>query len=84
MTEVSGPVLGDFALFLGLPSLRQMAQVPIAPFAADIQAVLQEPVVVQPGAQLEAPAVQPTALQDDGPHPPPGGLPRCKKFFFVL
>ena len=41
--KVSRPVLGDFVLFLSLPSPRDMAQVPIAPLAADIQAVIQEP-----------------------------------------
>ena len=55
--QISRPVLGDFALFLSLPSLRHMAQVPIAPLAADIQAVLQEP-LVQPDAQPDAQAVQ--------------------------
>ena len=64
-------MLGDFALFLSLPSLRHMAQVPIAPLAADIQAVLQDP-PTQPDAQPDAPAVQPVALQADGPQPPPG------------
>ena len=64
-------MLGDFALFLSLPSLRHMAQVPIAPLAADIQAVLQDP-PAQPDAQPDAPAVQPVALQADGPQPPPG------------
>ena len=48
-----------------------MAQVPIAPLAAKIQAVLQES-PVQSDAQPEAPAVQPAALQADGPQPPPG------------
>ena len=48
-----------------------MAQVSIAPLAADIQAVLQEP-PIQPDVQPDAPAVQPTALQADGPQPPPG------------
>ena len=48
-----------------------MAQVPIAPLAADIQAVLQDP-PAQPDAQPDAPAVQPVALQADGPQPPPG------------
>ena len=64
-------MLGDFALFLSLPSLRHMAQVPIAPLAADIQAVLQDP-PAQPDAQPDAPAVQPAALQADVPQPPPG------------
>ena len=64
-------MLGDFALFLSLPSLRHMAQVPIAPLAADIQAVLQDP-PAQPDAQPDAPAVQPVALQADGPQPLPG------------
>ena len=54
-------MLGDFALFLSLPSLRHMAQVPIAPLAADIQAVLQDP-PAQPDASRQA----------DGPQPPPG------------
>jgi len=58
-------VLGDFALFLSLPSLRHMAQVPIAPLAADIQAVLQDP-PAQPDALPDAPAVQPVTLQADG------------------
>ena len=49
-------MLGDFALLLSLPSVRHMAQVLIAPLAADIQAVLHKP-VVQPHAQSEAPAV---------------------------
>ena len=60
-----------------------MAQVPIAPLAADIQAVLQDPPAqpdAQPDAkkkkknkkQPDAPAVQPVALQADGPQPPPG------------
>ncbi|XP_029187612.2 uncharacterized protein LOC114955032 [Acropora millepora] len=49
-----------------------MAQIPVAPLAADIQAVLQE-LLVQPDAHPEAPAVQPAALQADGPQPPPGG-----------
>ncbi|XP_068702494.1 uncharacterized protein [Montipora foliosa] len=48
-----------------------MAQVPIAPLAADIQAVLRDP-PPQPDAQPDAPAVQPVALQADGPQPPPG------------
>ncbi|KAK2555891.1 Protein LIGHT-DEPENDENT SHORT HYPOCOTYLS 5 [Acropora cervicornis] len=48
-----------------------MAQVPIAPLAADIQAVLQDP-PAQPDAQPDAPAVQPAALQADVPQPPPG------------
>ena len=64
-------MLGDFALFLSLPSLRHMAQVPMAPLAADIQAVLQDP-PAQPDAQPDAPAVQPVALQADGPQPLPG------------
>ena len=64
-------MLGDFALFLSLPSLRHMAQVPIAPLAADIQAVLQDP-PPQPDAQSDAPAVQAVALQADGPQPLPG------------
>ena len=63
-------MLGDFALFLSPPSLRHMAQVPIAPLAADIQAVLQDP-PAQPDAQPDAPAVQPVALQADGLQPPP-------------
>ena len=70
--KVSRAVLGDFALFLSLPSLRHMTQVPIAPLEADIQAILQEP-VVQPDAQPEVPAVQPAALQVNDPQPPPGG-----------
>ena len=69
--KVSRPVLEDFALFLSLPSLRHMAQVPIAPLAADIQAMLQEP-VVQADAQPEVPAVLPAALQADAPQPPSG------------
>ena len=76
MFKVSRPVIGDFALFLSLPLLRHMAQVPIAPLAADIQAVLQEP-VVQLKVQPEAPTVQPAALQVDayGLQPPPVGQP---------
>ena len=38
--KVSRSVLGDFALLLSLPSLRHMAQVPIAPLRADIQVVI--------------------------------------------
>ena len=49
-----------------------MAQVPIAPLAADIQAVLQEP-PVQPDTQPEALADQHAALQANDPQPPPGG-----------
>ena len=64
-------MLGDFALSLSLPSLRHMAQVPIAPLVADIRTVLQDP-PAQPDAQPDAPAVQPVALQADGPQPPPG------------
>ena len=55
-----------------LPSLRHVAQIPIAPLGADSQAVIQE-LFVQTDAQPEAPAVQPAALQVDGPQPPPGG-----------
>ena len=55
-----------------LPSLRHLAQIPIAPLGADSQAVIQE-LFVQTDAQPEAPAVQPPALQVDGPQPPPGG-----------
>ena len=55
-------MLGDFALFLSLPSLRHMAQVPIAPLAADVRTVLQDP-PAQPDAQPDAPAVQPVAFQ---------------------
>ena len=50
-----------------------MAQVPIAPIAADIQADIKEPFVQPNNAQPEALAVQPAALQTDGPQPPPGG-----------
>ena len=64
-------MLGDFALFLSLPPLRHMAQVPIEPLAEDIRTVLQDP-PAQPDAQPDAPAVQPLALQADGPQPPPG------------
>ena len=64
-------MLGDFALFLSLPSLRHMAQVPIAPLAAYIQAVLQDP-PAQPDAQPDALAFQPVALQADGPQSPSG------------
>ena len=35
--------LGDFSFSLLLPSLRHVAQVPVAPLAPDIQVVLQEP-----------------------------------------
>ena len=41
--KVSRSGLGDFAFSLPLPSLRHVAQVPVAPLAPDIQAVLQEP-----------------------------------------
>ena len=69
--KVSRPVLGDFALLLSLPSLRHMAQVPIAPLGADIQAVILE-LFVQTDAQPEALAVQPAASRADEPQPPPG------------
>ena len=39
-----------------------MAQVPIAPLAADVRTVLQDP-PAQPDAQPDAPAVQPVAFQ---------------------
>ena len=64
-------MLGDFRFIPVAPSLRHMAQVPIAPLAADIQALLQDP-PAQPDAQPDAPAVQPVALQTDGLQPPPG------------
>ena len=51
--KVSKPVLGDLAIFLSLPWLRHMARVPFAPLAADILAVLQQP-VVKPDVQPEA------------------------------
>lgn len=49
-----------------------MPQAPIAPLAADIQAVLREP-IVHPDAQPEVLTVQPASLQADGPQPPLGG-----------
>ena len=55
-------MLGDFALFVSLPSLCHVAQIPVAPLTADIQAVLQEP-VLQPDAQAEAAALQANGLK---------------------
>ena len=67
-------MLGDFALFL-----RHMGQVPIAPLAADIQAVLQDPPLQAdgpqppPGNQLAA--VQPAAEVPAQGAAQPAGLP---------